>query len=96
MLSVDLVFYGLLDYGVIGSVRNAVTAKLVNIRPYIAGADRATDYAKGKLRLSDITAAADSAGAVYDDLKMFVGGAEVTSYEFTYIYIPAMGNISAQ
>ena len=96
LLSVDLVFYGLLDYGVIGSVRNAVTAKLVNIRPYIAGADRATDYAKGKLRLSDITAAADSAGAIYDDVKMFVGGAEVTSYEFTYIYIPAMGNISAQ
>jgi uncharacterized phage protein gp47/JayE len=95
LLSVDLVFYGLLDYGVIGSVRNAVTAKLVNIRPYIAGADRATDYAKGKLRLSDITAAADSVGAVYDDVKLFVGGAQVTAYEFTYIYIPAMGNITA-
>lgn len=95
ILAVDLQFTGLVDLGVIGSVRNAVTAKLVNIRPYIAGADRATDSAKGKLRLSDITAAADSVGAVYDNVSMFVGGAEVTSYEFSYISIPAMGSITA-
>ena len=96
-LPVDVEITNLSDVSLLPSITESLRSFLYNIRPYLAGADNATESQKGKLYAADISAVVrDTIGtSTFDDIELQVDSNVITSfYEFLDGKIPYINNVT--
>jgi uncharacterized phage protein gp47/JayE len=96
-VSVDLEFTDLTNIAAKDSIQAAVEAYLYTIRPFIAGAQSLLDendlLTIGQL-ISIVVTVLNETGGNFSDLEMKVDSTIVSSYKFTFGFIPYLRNIN--
>lgn len=95
LLPVNVTIDNISDAGKLSEITDSITAYLYDIRPYIGGADIATDIHKGRLYTSSITQLVLDSGVSFDDVIVSVDGNDITSYEFENGIIPYLDSVTA-
>jgi uncharacterized phage protein gp47/JayE len=98
-LNVDIEITGLNDSsaGVITAITNALTSFLLEIRPFIAGADNPNNV-RDTLRLSDVNEVISNAlvtGNFFESVQLEVDNNIVSSYRFTESNVPILNTVTA-
>jgi len=91
---IQVIITNLSDAGKLSEISLAITNYIYGIRPYIAGADIATDVNKGRMYASEIIQLIIETGVTFDDVEVQVDSAPITTYEFTNGIIPYLDSVT--
>lgn len=97
-LPVDVDIVGLTDTSLLTAISEAITTFLLDVRPFIDGADNPNDINKDKLYSSDIiniVRAITGINASFDDVIMSVDGVVTNLYQFENGDIPYTDDVTA-
>lgn len=94
LLPVNVIITNLSDAGKLSEISLAITNYIYGIRPYIAGADIATDVNKGRMYASEIIQLIIETGVTFDDVEVQVDSAPITTYKFTNGIIPYLDSVT--
>ena len=95
-LAVDVQIFELTDTSFLSTIKDTIETFLLDIRPFIDGADNPNNIQKDKLFASDIVNIVRSvigSNNTFSDLKMFVDSIETTLYQFTDGDIPYIDTV---